>query len=136
MLVHFTTPIFTALGIFRYHSRFLYSVGNSLHIGSSYDLVWKLRGARKRDLLREIKIGYARFLATRPPSARITVETWFLSPRRMERMGFRRETPTFWARLEMAAGYPDMLFSQWLVTRRLRWFNPWKVERYSLSLNS
>ena len=106
-----------------YLSRFLRNDDGQLHLGTSYDLLWRMPRRDRRSVLREIRTG----LAALPPG-RYTFCAWFLSRRR----GFTEEPATLWDKLDLAAGYFEILFQQWLITGRVRFFNPFRVRRFSL----
>ena len=137
LLLQFLTPLLAACGIHRYHSSFLFTVedrqGIHLHLGTSYDILWKLRSANRRDVRREILLGLRRFCNRIPPHARISVCTWFLSPKKMRRLGFTEERAPLWEKLDLAGGYLEILLQQFLLTRRLRFFNPFTIPCFSIT---
>lgn len=117
--VQFITPLRRG----SYVSRFLRNDGGQLHLGTSYDLLWRMPGRDRRTVLREIRAG----LAALPPG-RYTISTWFLARPR----GFTEEPATLWDKLDLAGGYVEILFQQWLITGRVRFFNPFRARRFSL----
>lgn len=137
LLVQLVNPVLSATGAHRYHSRFLYTVEKEclhLHLGNSFDILWKMGRASRREVHREILAGLRNLCATVPPSARITLCTWFLSPRKMRRLGFTQEQASVAEKLDLAGGYLEILFQQFLLTRRLRFFNPFTASRYSIQV--
>ena len=80
----------------------------------------------RRSVIREIRKG----LAALPPG-RYSFCAWFLSPRRAQRLGFVEQQATLWDKLDLACGYLEILFQQWLITGRAQLFNPFRVRRYS-----
>lgn len=104
-----------------YLSRFLWRSGDRIHLGTSYDLLWRMPKRNRRAVLREIRAGLAAL-----PRGRYTVCAWFLTPR----PGFVEEPATLWDKLDLAGGYVEILFQQWLITGRVRFFNPFRVRRY------
>jgi hypothetical protein len=131
------TPMLRATTRRRYLSRFLFTVTHggkaAVHLGSSFDLLWKLRGATVRQIAREIRAGLDRMAGEMPPDAQLTVATWFLSQRKMRRLGFTEEPATWSEKVEAAGGYLEILFQQWLIQRRVRLFNPLAIRRYVIS---
>jgi len=108
-----------------YLSRFLWKSGGQLHLGTSYDLLWRMPRRDRRSVLREIRSG----LAALPPG-RYSFCAWFLSRPR----GFTEEPATLWDKLDLAGGYFEILFQQWLITGRVRFFNPFRVRRFSFQV--
>src|SRR5690349_6078451 len=116
--------IITPLRRRQYYSRFLWSDGRRVHLGTSYDLMWRMPRRDRRSVVREIRAG----LAALPPG-RYSACAWFLSPARMRRMDFIGEGASLWDKLDLAGGYLEILFQQWLITGRVRFFNPFHVRR-------
>lgn len=110
-----------------YLSRFLWRSGGHLHLGTSYDLLWRMPRRDRRSVLREIRAG----LAALPPG-RYSFCAWFLSPRKARRLGCVEEQATLWDKLDLTGGYLEILLQQWLITGRVRFFNPWRVRRFRL----
>lgn len=108
----------------QYYSRFLWSDGGRVHLGTSYDLLWRMPRRDRRSVRREIRAG----LAALPPG-RYSACAWFLSPARMRRLGLTEEPASLWDKLDLAGGYVEILFQQWLISGRLRIFNPFHVRR-------
>ncbi len=105
----------------RYVSRFLWTDGRRVHLGTSYDLLWRMPWRDRRGVVREIRKG----LAALPPGS-YTACTWF----RVQRRGFAEEPATLWDKLDLAGGYVEILFQQWLISGRVRFFNPFRARRY------
>jgi len=110
-----------------YVSRFLRNDDGQLHLGTSYDLLWRMPRRDRRSVLREIRAG----LAALPPG-RYSFCAWFLSPRKARRLGLIEEPASLWDKLDLAGGYVEILFQQWLITGRVRFFNPFRVRRFRL----
>ena len=124
LLAPLWVQIITPLRRRRYYSRFLWSDGCRVHLGTSYDLLWRMPRRDRRSVLREIRAG----LAALPPG-RYSACAWFLSPAKARRLGCTEESASLWDKLDLAGGYLEILFQQWLISRRVRLFNPFRVRR-------
>src|SRR5258706_16479787 len=93
--------IITPLRRRQYLSRFLWREGHQLHLGTSYDLLWRMTSRGRRSVLREIRAG----LAALPPG-HYSFCAWFVSRRR----GLTEEPATVWDKLDLAGGYFAILF--------------------------
>lgn len=148
LIVYLATPVGTALGAWEYLSGYLLlhrpnpRAPLALHLGTSYDILWRLMPARRpgeslfQTLHRELYTGLHRF-CQRVENGQIDRATsviacsYFLTAKQMARYGFR-EAPTSWMKkLSFVAGYPEVLAQQLLITGKLRLFNPLQVRAFT-----
>ncbi|MCC2670341.1 MAG: hypothetical protein K0Q72_2812 [Armatimonadetes bacterium] len=145
LVYYLFTPLGSRLHLWRYLSGYLvlYRSGGAyaLHLGTSYDALWRLRPCRRpgerlfTTMHRELYQGLHHFCelvrqGELPGDAVITAGSYFLTPKQMARYGFK-ETPVSGAkRLTFLFGYPEVLLQQLLITGRLRFYNPLAVRCY------
>lgn len=148
LLVYLATPIGILFRAWRYLSGFLITHRATpwsplaLHLGTTYDVIWGLMAVRRpgetlfQTMYRELYTGLHRFServqrGEIAPETRVVACSYFLSSKQMARYGFR-DAPTSWSqRLSFVAGYPEVLAQQWLITGRLRFFNPLAVRAFT-----
>jgi len=138
------TPVAARLRLWRYLSAYLILHRKSrrgplaLHLGTSYDLVWRLLPRRKpgervlRALHREIYRGLAEFCSEVqsgkiPPATVVTTCSYFLTAPQMTRLGFTESPAPAAIRLNFLLAYPEILFQQGLISGRLRLYKPAQV---------
>jgi len=141
------TPLGGALGWWRYLSAYLVAQGCgirepiALHLGTTYDALWRLRSARRpgerlfQTMHRELYRGLAAFCREVEGGAIgedtiVTACSYFLTPKQMARYGFHETTAPFLKRLCFVVGYPEVLLQQWIITGRLRLYNPLRIRCY------
>lgn len=138
------SPVAQPLGIWRYLSRYLIAYRAwpraplTLHLGTSYDVLWRLLPtvqpgeSRVRALHREIYRGLGA-LCREIREGRVAAKTevhacsYFLSDRRMTDLGFRKGPAPLLTRLNFLLAYPEVLLQQWLISGKLQFFNPNRV---------
>lgn len=148
LIVYLATPVGTALGAWEYLSGYLLlhrpnpRAPLALHLGTSYDILWRLMPARRtgeslfQTLHRELYTGLYRF-SQRVESGQIDRATpviacsYFLTSKQMARYGFREAPTSALKKLSFVAGYPEVLAQQFLITGKLRLFNPLQVRAFT-----
>jgi hypothetical protein len=147
IVVYVSTPIGTCFRAWEYLSGYLLlhrpapGAPLALHLGTSYDLLWRLRPARRDGetlsaaLHRELYTGLHRFCreverGAIPGETRVTACSYFLTGKQMARYGFHPASTPWFTKLSFVLGYPEVLAQQWLLTGRVRLFNPLAVRAY------
>jgi hypothetical protein len=145
LVFYLCTPLGARAGAWRYLSAYLvlqHSKGGcALHLGTTYDVLWRLLPSRKegerlfQTMHRELYSGLVAFCRKVERSeidggATVTACSYFLTPKQMARYGFRETSPTPLKKLCFVVGYPEILLQQLLITGRLRFYNPLRVRFY------
>ncbi|MGV3719263.1 MAG: hypothetical protein ACO1SX_00005, partial [Actinomycetota bacterium] len=133
LVFYLFTPLGARAGAWRYLSAYLVlqqSRGvTALHLGTTYDILWRLLPARKpgerlfQTMHRELYSGLAAFCqeverGEVDGGAAVTACSYFLTPKQMARYGFRETSPTPLKKLCFVVGYPEILLQQLLITGR------------------
>jgi hypothetical protein len=150
------SPIWKVLGIEAYYSAFLRSTpGPSgslvLHLGTVYDLLWRVIPARQggeplaRTVRREIYRGLLRLCERAeageiPPQTRLLVITYVAPPAQVARLGFHggvtsvpltpESTLLAWGRMWQKIQYLDIMLARTAILGRVRGFDTDRILLY------
>ncbi|MCW3094948.1 MAG: hypothetical protein JWL77_566 [Chthonomonadaceae bacterium] len=150
LLYYLCIPICRVIRVFDYLSAYTLLYGSkrrgklAVHLGMNHDIFWRLLPIRlageslhltlQRDiqtgmseLCRRIEEGRIR------PDATISVGSYFLSPRKLERLGMKCKGRSFSNAVNFLAAYPAILVDQLLLRGRIQWFNPFTVTTYTIT---
>lgn len=149
LLYYLSMPVCRVLGVFDYLSAYTILYGNkrrgrlAVHLGMNYDLFWRLLPQRRtgerliQTLQRDINHGMAELChriekGEIRPDAVISVGSYFLNPRKLERLGMQRKGSSLIGAFNFLVAYPAIILDQLLLNGRVKLFNPFMVTTYSI----
>ena len=150
LLYYLGLPICKALGLFDYLSAYTLLYGSkrkgrlALHLGMNHDILWRLLPQRRgkeplrQTLQRDIQAGMSELCRRIEaeeirPDATISIGSYFLNPRKLERLGMKCKGRSFSNAFNFLAAYPTILLDQLLLGGRIQWFNPFTVTTYTIT---
>jgi len=150
LLYYLALPMCRVLGLFDYLSAYTLLYGNkrkgrlAVHFGMNHDIFWRLLPSRQgkeslhSTLQRDIRAGMSELCRRIEageirPDATLSIGSYFLNPRKLERLGMKCKGRSFSNAFNFLAAYPSILLDQLLLGGRIQWFNPFTVTTYTIT---